>query len=127
MYRVPNDPNVMQTADGDRCRTCWLIGIAAKNQRRKHNNAIRAAATARIKAVKSVLGRPPKSEDLRQQQILGESEDRLKKIAYLESAIKGIEKNPRIALPGQLEQFRTRLLNLQRERDSNAAPDPETP
>jgi hypothetical protein len=58
MYTVPNDPNVMQTSDGDRCRACWMLADATRQERRRQKSALRKAAKDRLRAIKATLGRP---------------------------------------------------------------------
>ncbi len=104
MYTVPNDPNVMQTADGDRCRTCWMIGVAAKNERRRQKSALRAAARARLKATKVALGRPPVVVAQGAQGEMTEAKARI-----LRGLVKFLKENPgqpQDALPAYERQLR---------------------
>jgi hypothetical protein len=116
MYTVPNDPNVMKTVDGDRCRTCWLIGNAARNERRRRHNAVRAAAKARLKATKSVLGRPPAA------QVLNETAD--EEAERLFNTIGDIESNPKDRRRDTVPALKRRLKELDdlAERDAKKAP-----
>jgi hypothetical protein len=105
MYGPTGDLNVKITASGEQCAECWRL---------KQSAWIRKRSERRLRK------RLSKAEKLRLQQIrdaeYDAAEGLLNKICYLEDAIPRIEKEPRIAPPGQLEFLRTTLRRLKREQ-----------
>ena len=108
MYTVPNDPNVMHTADGDRCRLCWMIADDDRRQRRRQRSAVRAAQRARLKAAKAALA--AKATLGRPSAIAAEANEMTEaKARILRGQVEYLKKHPADDRGGVLASYEQRL------------------